>query len=108
MTRKNKHTPRQKTMRRRLALALIPQKANDYQPLAIRRYGLLVVLLFIVGAQTVYNYNEVGSVLCESANVSVEALLSETNAAREDNSIEDLSLNQKLNQAAHLKAKDMF
>lgn len=95
-------------MRRRLALALIPQRANDYQPLAIRRYGLLLVLLFIAGAQFVYNHNQMGSVLAENANVSVEALLSETNVARQEHSLEDLTLNPKLSQAAHLKAKDMF
>lgn len=108
MTRKNKYTPKQKSMRRRIGLALIPQRANDYQPLAIRRYGLLMVLFFIVVAQAVYNYNQAGSVLGESANVSVEALVRETNVAREEHKLEDLTLSQKLNQAAHLKAKDMF
>lgn len=108
MTRKNKKPIKQKTMRRRIALALIPQKANDYQPLLIRRYGLLAVLFLVLGAQIVYNYNQTGSVLGESANVSMEALLDEANAARKSNSLEELHLSQKLNQAAYLKATDMF
>jgi len=95
-------------MRRRIALALIPSRANDYQPLVIRRHGLLVVLLFIIAAQFLYNYNQTGSVLAENANVSQEALLAETNAARSDHQLSELRMSPKLNQAAYLKAKDMF
>lgn len=108
MTPQNKQAPQQKTLRRRIALALIPSRANEYQPLAIRRYGLLVVLLFIIGAQFVYNYQQTGSVLAENANVSQDALLAETNAARNENQLNELRMSQKLNQAAYFKAKDMF
>lgn len=86
----------------------MPHKANDYQPHLIRRYGLLAMLFLIVGVQLVYNISQTGSVLGDKANVSVEALLSETNEARRQENLTELHLSQKLNQAAELKANNMF
>lgn len=91
-----------------IMLALVPHEANNYQPHLIRRYGLLAVLLLIIAAQVLYNVGQTGSVLGDEANVSVEALLSETNRARKSNNLEEVSLNSKLNQAAYLKVHDMF
>jgi hypothetical protein len=91
-----------------VVLAVIPHRENDYQPHLIRRYGLLIVLLLIVAVQLVYNVNRSGSVLGDTANVSIEALLDEANKARRKDGLSDLSLSQKLNQAAYLKATDMF
>ena len=94
---------------KRLALLVtVPHNANDYQPHLIRRYGLLVILLVIVGAQLGYNVGQTGSVLGENANVSMETLLSETNKSRQESNLPGLKLNQKLNQAAYLKVTDMF
>ncbi len=108
MTRQNKQSPNKRGMRHHVTLALIPHGANDYQPHLIRRYGLLAVLLLIVGVQVLYNVSHTGSVLGESANVSMEALLEETNKARAERSLPEVTLSQKLNQAAYLKASDMF
>lgn len=108
MTRQNKKQSNRESMRRRIMLAIIPQGANDYQPHLIRRYGLLAVLFLVVGMQLVYNFHQTGSVLGESANVSMSALLNETNAARQQHDLADVNLSQKLNQAAYLKATDMF
>ena len=108
MVRQNKQQSRRNNLYERIMLAIVPHGANEYQPHLIRRYGLLVVLLLIVGAQLTYNFNKTGSVLGEKANVSVEALLDEANKARQKDGLPNLALNQKLNQAAHLKVTDMF
>lgn len=108
MMRKNKNQSLQKPMRRRVKLAVIPNEANEYRPHLIRRYGLLFVLLLVIGVQAVYNFNIGGSVLSGSADVSQEALLREANQARADHDLNELRLNDKLNKAAYLKAKDMF
>lgn len=104
---KKKQLPKN-SLRRRVGLAVIPQRANQYQPHLIRRYSLLAAVLLIVGVQVFYNIRQTGSVLGESANVSMEALVSQTNQARRQHDIAEISLNQKLNQAAYLKVTDMF
>lgn len=108
MIRQNKNQSNKKSMRRRIGLAIIPQRANDYQPHLIRRYGLVAVLFLVVGVQVVYNLNQTGSVLGESANVSMEALLHEANESRQKQNLPELHLSQKLNKASYLKATDMF
>lgn len=108
MMRKNKQQPHKRSLRRRIALAVVPYWANDYQPYIIRRYGLLAILFLVIGVQIAYNVNQTGSVLGESANVSMTALLDEANEARRQYDLPELHLNQKLNQAAYLKSKDMF
>lgn len=66
------------------------------------------MLLLVVAVQVFYNFSQTGSVLGEKANVSLEALLSETNKFRQEESLHELRLSNRLNEAAHLKAKDMF
>jgi hypothetical protein len=104
----NKQQPTQSRVRRHFLLALVPHQSNDYQPHLIRRYGLLAVLFLVVGIQVFYNLSQTGSVLGEKANVTMEALLNETNNARQEQNLADLNLNERLNEAAALKAKDMF
>lgn len=89
-------------------LAAVPHKANDYQPHLIRRYSLLAILLLIVVSQLLYNFTQTGSVLGEKVNVSVEALLEQTNKERKINGLTELRLDSKLSHAANLKVKDMF
>jgi hypothetical protein len=107
-TRQNKKQPLHKHMHRHVGLVCVPQPANEYRPHLIRRYGLLMVLLFVVGIQLLYNVGTTGSVLGEKANISMTALLDETNEARRDHHLSDLRLDQKLNEAAQLKVDDMF
>ena len=104
----HKQTPRRKNLYERLMLAIVPHGANDYQPHLIRRYGLLAILMLVVSAQLIYNFNQTGSVLGERANVSIDALLAETNKVRQNDGLADVTINQKLNQAAYLKVTDMF
>lgn len=60
--------------------------------------------------QLVYGYMSSGrlEVLGRVSDISVGQLLSNTNEEREDVSLPDLTINERLNQAAFLKAKDMF
>ena len=95
-------------MHTRAQLCLLPQRANDYQPYLIRRYGLVFVVLLAVGIQLLYNVRQTGSILGEKATISSEALLSEANQARRSFSLNDLEPNPKLNKAAQLKIDDMF
>lgn len=93
---------------RRAKLFLVPHRHNQYRPHAIRRYGLVLVLLAVVGLQAGYNAVTTGSVLGSEASVSITALLEETNAERERHGVPTLRVSDKLSQAAYLKASDMF
>jgi len=104
----NKQQSTQKNMRKHVLLAVIPHTANDFQPHLIRRYGLLAVLVLVVGVQLLYNFKQTGSVLGENANVSMDALLEGTNQERRKAGLANLNLNSKLNQAAYFKVNDMF
>lgn len=104
----NKQQSTKKRLYQRILLTFVPHDGNDFQPHLIRRYGLLVVLLLVIGVQVAYDFSQNGSVLAENANVSQEALLREANKAREEENLTDLNLNEKLNEAAYMKAKDMF
>lgn len=91
-----------------MKLTLIPHGANQYRPHLIRRYGLIVLLLFVVGAQAGYNLTTSGSVLGVRAVISTDELLAETNVARKEAGVGVLQSNQQLNEAAFMKAKDML
>ncbi len=108
MNDQNKQQPGKNKVQKHFLLAFVPHHGNDYQPHFIRRYGLLVVLFLVVGMQLFYNMSQTGSVLGEKANVSREALLSEANKARQEGNLTDLHLSEKLNEAAQLKAENMF
>ena len=103
-----KRTPKQKNFGQRMKLALVPCRGNDYQPLLVRRYGLAAAMVLVIGAQILYNVSETGSVLGERANVSIGALVDETNKSRSENGLDEVAVNQKLNYAAYMKASDMF
>lgn len=49
-----------------------------------------------------------GTVLGDRASITAAALLDDTNNARQQNGLPAITLNQQLNQAAYLKAQDMF
>lgn len=108
MSRKNKKIVRKKGILSHLRLLVLPIRDNDYQPYLVRRHGLVLVVMLLVGIQVFYNMSQTGSVLGDRANVSMEALLEQTNKARQSNDLGALTINQKLNKAAYLKAKDML
>jgi hypothetical protein len=95
-------------LRRRIKLTFVPHHANQYQPHLIRRYGIAILLIGIIGAQLGYNFSTTGTVLGDTATISSDGLLSDMNAERAKNKLQPLVIDGKLSQAAFLKAKDML
>ena len=93
---------------RRLKLALVPHRNNQYRPHLVRRYGILVVALAIFTLQGGYNLATSGTVLGTESNIKVDQLVSDTNKARAESGLGKLRLNKSLSAAATDKAKDMF
>jgi hypothetical protein len=91
-----------------IKLAIIPHKKNDYRPHIIRRYGLAAIVFVVVGLQLGYNSATTGNVLGRESDITISSLLNQTNQQRTQSGEVNLKLNDKLNQAAYLKAKDMF
>jgi len=91
-----------------MKLALWPHKANHYRPHLVRRQGLSIVLAFMVMGHMLYNIGTGGSVLGARTTMTDAQLLTATNTEREKYGFEKLGLNDKLAQAAALKAQDMF
>ncbi len=89
-------------------MVFVPHKGNQYRPHLIRRYGILTVLLLIVGLQAGYNIASTGNVLGAQVSVTNNALLDTTNAQRIAQNLPALKLNVKLSEAAYQKANDMF
>ena len=110
-TVKNQHKKRRplhKHAHRYVKLAVVPHKANDFQPHLIRRYGLIAVLVVALGVQLVSYANISGSVLGEEVDISTAALLKGTNEARRTQNLQELTLSRQLSDAAQLKASDML
>lgn len=89
-------------------LALVPHKANQYRPHAIRRYGIVAIVMLVVIAQGSYNALTSGNALGTQAAVTTAGLLDATNAARSQEGEQPLVLNDQLSQAARLKVQNMF
>lgn len=89
-------------------LAVIPNKKNDYRPHLIRRYGLVALACIVIGLQLGYNGETNGSVLGDKTNITINSLVEQTNQARNQAGAAALVPSGKLNQAAYLKAQDMF
>ncbi|NTW61795.1 hypothetical protein HGB25_00040 [Candidatus Saccharibacteria bacterium] len=97
-----------KRLKHGLKMAVIPHAKNDYRPHITRGYGLVAVVFVVIGLQFGYNAAKTGNVLGRSSDITVSSLLNQTNAARANSNLPQLSINSKLNQAAYLKAQDMF
>lgn len=91
-----------------LKMIFVPHKKNGYRPHVIRSYGLVAVIFIVLGIQAGYNLAVTGSVLGRQTTITVSSLLKSTNDARELAGQLPLSINEQLNQAAYLKAQDMF
>lgn len=89
-------------------MAVVPHKNNHYRPHLIRGHGLVAVILMVAVLQFGYNVVTTGNVLGDKAGITVAGLLDETNTARANSGEPELILNEKLTQAAYLKAQDMF
>lgn len=105
---KKKTTLLKSQLHHHVKLAVVPHKANRYRPHLIRRAGLSVVLAVVVSLHMAYNMTTSGTVLGDKASITATALLKDTNDVRQQNGLQTIELNQQLNQAAYLKAKDMF
>ena len=109
-TKKKKSTA--KTPIKRLGyivrMVFVPHQKNDYRPHLVRRYGLIAITFIVVGMQMGYNQAVTGRILGLKTDITINELLDQTNNVRSSYNLGTLKLNQKLNQAAILKAKDMF
>lgn len=89
-------------------LLFIPHHANNYKPHIIRNYGIILVLATVVGLNFGYNAVKTGDVLGQKTEITISSLLDQTNVQRQKSGLQPLALNDKLDQAAYLKAQDMF
>ena len=89
---------------------LVPHKGNGFRPHLIRVHGLVAVLVIALLAQTVYSFTTTGNfqVLGRSSNIQTFDLLTDTNNQRAAENLGELQLNDRLSQAAFLKAQDML
>lgn len=102
--------PIRATLHRQAKHLLVPHKGNEYRPHLIRWQGLSIVLALMLMVQIGYGFVTTGKVdvLGRSSDITVSGLLKETNQARTQAGLSELTLNEKLNAAAYAKAKDMF
>lgn len=89
---------------------LVPHKVNSYRPHLIRWQGITAVLIVAVLAQVVYGYTTTGnlSVLGRVSDIQAVELFQDTNKERAQAGVPELALNDKLSEAAFLRAQDMF
>ncbi len=97
-----------KHIRRHVKLAVVPHKANQYRPHAVRRYSIAGIVLLVFLVQGVYNSVTSGRVLGVESTITASGLLAATNTAREAEGKPALILNTALSRAAQLKAEDML
>jgi len=93
---------------KRVRLAVVPHRANQYRPHVVRRYGIVAILVAIIALQGGYNSISHGNVLGVEAQITPSGLLAATNQARADQHEKPLVMNAELNKAAELKVKNMF
>lgn len=89
---------------------LVPHESNQYRPHLIRLHGIIAVLIVALVSQVTYSFVSTGhwGILGDTAAIHATELLVDTNTQRERAGLSDLHLNDKLSQAAFLKAQNMF
>ena len=95
-------------VRKRVKLAVVPHKANQYRPQAVSRYGIVAIVMLVIAVQGLYNGAFGGNVLGTQAQITTSGLLEATNQARADKHEQPLTINPDLMKAAHLKVQSMF
>lgn len=110
VTKQKQKATTRKTLAHHAKHVFIPHKGNHYRPHLIRTQGLAVVLALALIIEVGYNLAATGhlSVLGRESNITISALVTDTNKEREANNIGDLVENSKLDQAAYDKAQDML
>ncbi|MGE5299169.1 MAG: CAP domain-containing protein [Acidobacteriota bacterium] len=108
-TRKKPATvPLKRRVHKRVKLAVVPHKANQFRPHAVRRYGIAIIVAFVLLAQGLYNGVTSGNILGTEAQVTTAGLLAATNSARVEQGEKPLANNAQLAEAARLKVHNMF
>ncbi|MGB4957769.1 MAG: CAP domain-containing protein [Candidatus Saccharimonas sp.] len=107
-TVKTAKTSFRRRLHRHAKLAFVPHAHNQYRPHAIRRYGIVVILVIVVGVQAVYNGFSTGNILSAQVQISAAGLLEATNQARAEEGEPALKVNAELTKAANLKVANMF
>lgn len=108
-TRKKPATvPLKRRVHKRVKLAVVPHKANQFRPRAIGRYGIAIIVAFVLLAQGLYNGFTSGNILGTEAQVTITGLLKATNNARVAQGESPLVINAQLAEAARLKVHNMF
>ena len=108
-TRKKPATvPLKRRVHKRVKLAVVPHKANQFRPHAVRRYGIAIIVAFVLLAQGLYNGVTSGNILGTEAQVTTAGLLAATNSARVEQGEKPLANNAQLAEAANLKVRNMF
>lgn len=110
MKKIQKHTKKRSQVAHHVRHALVPHKGNKFRPHLVRLHGLTVVLVIAMVFQVAYGVLTTGrlEVLGRVSTIDASQLLAETNQERVQQSLPELSVNETLNQAAQLKARDMF
>jgi hypothetical protein len=93
-----------------LKQTLIPHHGNHYQPHLIRRHGLFLALMLLVGVQVmqIAMSGQQGRVLGYASNITLSGLLSGTNGERASAGQSALQLSSTLNASAQAKANHMI
>lgn len=89
---------------------LVPHKENQFRPHLIRAHGIIAVLIIALVAQVAYSFISTGQVhvLGRVSDIKTSELLVDTNNKRAEDNMSYLQFNEKLSQAAFLKAQNMF
>ena len=88
----------------------IPRSSNNHRSKLLHHDALLLVVALLFAGFIFLQgmHREYPAVLGDAASVSIDDLLKYTNLQRQINNLPPLKLNNNLNHAAQMKAKDMF
>jgi len=95
-------------VRRGIKNTVVPHKKNGYRPHLIRGAGIAMVVTVVVVAQLVGGFMSRGTILGNETDVTMEQLLDATNQQRARHGEALLTIDQRLNNAAAEKARDML
>lgn len=112
MAKKSKQKARSKKIsgfKQTIVHWFVPHHSNKYHPHAIRWQSLVATALVSLTMHFIYTYTTTGqvAVLGRSITISSSELLRLTNEQRQKNNLDGFTINETLNKAAELKAKDM-
>ncbi len=107
---KSQRSASRRPIRRRVAHAVVPSHDNQFRPHLIRSHGIVFVIAVVLAMQFVYGVisGQSTDILGRESSIEVADLIDYTNRARAEEGLSPLVENQRLSQAASLKADDMF